>query len=224
MAADGSGFEEHAFGKPSPWSGGTSYTALAWSRAGDQLLLERPLALPDVPEHAIFLASLDGTELSQATPASTSAPDWASSGEIAFTRARKGASCHPECSDIWSMTLGAPPRRLTFRGGHSPSWSPHGTRLAFLRLSRVRRGVYRDDIYIVRRDGRGLRRLTRRGALGPVWAPDGRWIAFIRHGDIYVVHSTGGGLRRVVDAPPQTAYGWTDESAVLLDWQPVPRR
>jgi hypothetical protein len=38
-----------------------------------------------------------------------------------------------------------------------------------------------------------------------------------------VVRSTGGGLRRLVNAPPQTSYGWTDEFAASLDWQPLPR-
>jgi WD40-like Beta Propeller Repeat len=73
--------------------------------------------------------------------------------------------------------LGGKPRRLTYRGGSSPSWSPHGTKLAFVR-ARSRRGVVRRDIYVVRRDGRGLGRLTRRGGDSPSWSPDGRWIAF----------------------------------------------
>ena len=226
MAPDGSGFEEHATQNASPSLFWMSYTGLAWSPAGDQLLLERALALPDNSEHAIFLASLDGIELSQVTPQGTSAPDWAATGEIAFTRRRTSPSCYPACSDIWLMRLGATPRRLTFRGGHGPSWSPHGTKLAFLRLDldRARRGVYRDDIYIVGRDSHGLGRLTRRGGASPAWSPDGKWIAFVRHGDIYVVRSTGGRLRRVVNAPPQTSYGWTDESAASPDWQALPRR
>jgi Tol biopolymer transport system component len=217
MASDGTGFDEHATG--------TRYaTALAWSPPGDRLLLQRQLT-PSEPLQAIFLASVDGSELGQVTPAGSSTFDWASTGEIAFTRARDNPSCYPVCSNIWVMRLGATPRRLTFGGGHSPSWSPHGTKLAFLRidLKRTRRGVFRDDIYIVRRDGRRLRRLTRRGGSSPVWSPDGTWIAFVRDGDIYVVRSTGGGLRRLVNAPPQTSYGWTDEFAASLDWQPLPR-
>jgi WD40-like Beta Propeller Repeat len=226
MAADGTGFEEHATGNASPAPPWMSYTGLAWPPAGDRLLLERALALPDTFKHAIFLATLDGIELSQVTSEGTSMPDWASTGEIAFTRMRDDPSCYPACSDIWLMRLGATPRRLTFRGGHSPSWSPHGTKLAFARLdlNRSRRGVYSDDIYTVGRDGRGLRRLTRRGGSNPAWSPDGKWIAFIRHGDIFVVRSTGGRLRRVVNAPPQTSYGWTDESAASPDWQALPRR
>ena len=86
------------------------------------------------------------------------------------------------------MRLGRTASRLTHRGGQSPSWSPRGTKLALVRVDRGGQ-----DIYVVRRDGRGLRWLTRRGGYGASWSPDGKGIAFLRYGDIYVVRSTGGG-------------------------------
>jgi Tol biopolymer transport system component len=215
MASDGIGFEERATER--------RYWALAWSPTGDRFLVQRQLG-PEggSGEFAIFLASLDGTELSQVTPEATQTPDWSSTGQIAFTRCRN--PCPFRRYDVYVTRLGGTPRRLTYRGGYDPSWSPHGTKLAFVRADRSRRDVYRPDLYTVRRDGRGLRRLTRRGGSSPVWSPDGKWIAFVRGGDIYVVRSTGGGRRRVVNAPPQTSYGWTDESAGSPDWQPLPRR
>ena len=216
MAADGSGFEEHATSN--------RYWALAWSPAGDRFLVWRELAVPYPRRFAIFLASLDGTELRQVTPESAGAvdwsPDWSSTGEIAFIRGRPDPSCFPRCENIWVTRLGGTPRRLTYRGGYSPSWSPHGTKLAFLRTQRIR-GVYSRDVYIVGRDGRGLRRLTRRGGFSPCWSPDGQWIAFIRDGDIYVVRTTGRGLRRLVNAPPPEFEG---PFVTSLDWQPLPRR
>jgi dipeptidyl aminopeptidase/acylaminoacyl peptidase len=106
----------------------------------------------------------------------TEAPDWSSTGRVAFGR-YGDLYCRPDCENIWVTRLGGKPRRLTYRGGSSPSWSPHGTKLAFVR-ARSRRGVVRRDIYVVRRDGRGLGRLTRRGGDSPSWSPDGRWIAF----------------------------------------------
>jgi len=54
-------------------------------------------------------------------------------------------------------------------GREQPLLAPRGTKLAFVR-PRSRRGVVRRDIYIVRRDGRGLRRLTRRGGDSPSWS------------------------------------------------------
>lgn len=204
MAANGSGFEEHAVGN--------TYAGLAWSPAGDQLLLQRMLVAPDSsrpPDYsqpsAIFLASLEGTELSQVAPAGSSAPDWSTTGEIAFARS----------SDLYLVRLGGPPRRLTYRGGSSPSWSPHGTKLAFVRGA---------DVYVIGRDGRGLRRVTRRGGDSPVWSPDGKRLAFLRSGDIYVVRSRGGGRRRVLDTPTRDSYDPRIDKVGAIDWQPLPRQ
>jgi Tol biopolymer transport system component len=211
IAPDGTALEEHATTR--------RYWALAWSPAGNRFLVQRGLGSVDPWPSSIFLASLDGTELSRVTPQWTEAPDWSSTGQVAFGR-YSHLHCRPDCENIWVTRLGGTPRRLTYRGGNSPSWSPRGTKLAFVR-ARSRRGVVRRDIYIVRRDGRGLRRLTRRGGDSPSWSPDGRWIAFIRDGDIYVVRSTGGGLRRLVNVPPLDLEVPTVTS---LDWQPLPRR
>jgi len=55
MAADGTDLEEHQGEQP--------YGPVAWSPSGDRLLISRG--------SAIFLASLDGTQLSQVTPVGT---------------------------------------------------------------------------------------------------------------------------------------------------------
>jgi Tol biopolymer transport system component len=107
------------------------------------------------------------------------------------------------------------PRRLTYRGGSSPSWSPHGTQLAFVRANRTGRA----GIYLVRRDGSDLRRLTTGG--DPAWSPDGKWIAFVRYRDLHVIRNNGQRLRRIVDSP----YNGLDCPCVgTIDWQPVRRR
>lgn len=200
MAADGTPLADQATAN--------SYARIAWSPAGDQFLLQRWLA-PSGSPNAIFLASPDGTELSQVTPAWTQGQDWSSTGEIAFGR-YLDPGCVPVCEDIFVTRLGGTSRRLTYRGGSSPSWSPHGRKLAF-----VRYGRYHRDVYLVGRDGQGLRRLTRRGGYGPSWSPDGKWIAFLRRGDLYVVRSSGRGLRRLVDGSGDE-YG---PAVGSLDWQ-----
>jgi dipeptidyl aminopeptidase/acylaminoacyl peptidase len=209
MARDGSQVEEHV--------GSHSYYRLAWSPAGDRLLLQR--AVPDSSNpSAIFVASLDGVEMSQATPEGSQTPDWSSTGRIAFVRT--DPKCSFGCPDIFITRLGGTPRRLTHRGGLSPSWSPHGTKLAFVR--QVRGG--KADVYLIGRDGRGLRRLTYRGGYSPAWSPDGKRIAFIRDGDIYIVRTNGRGLRRLVDEMgPDETYG-LGAQVESLDWQPLPRR
>jgi dipeptidyl aminopeptidase/acylaminoacyl peptidase len=210
MPADGSAMEERATAQ--------RYFALAWSPAGDRLLLERESREPSYPTgHSLFLAALDGTELGRRTPALTHAPDWSWRGEIAFGRYRD-TSCLPVCADIFVSGDGGDVRRLTYRGGSTPSWAPGGKRLAFARRSRGR-----TNIYIVRRSGRGLRRLTKRGGFAPAWSPDGRWIAFIRNDDIRVIRTNGRDGRRLVDGmlPPGAEEG---PLAMSLDWQALPRR
>jgi Tol biopolymer transport system component len=65
----------------------------------------------------------------------------------------------------------------------APSWSRDGKRLVFARERWLGGGRLRSDVFVVRRDGRGLRRLV----VGdmPVWSPDGTKIVFIRKVDYY---------------------------------------
>jgi WD40-like Beta Propeller Repeat len=199
MAADGTGFEDHATAH--------DYWRLSWSPAGDRLLVERQGG-------GIFLASLDGTELSQLTGVGSEWADWASTGEIAFVRNR--STCRNVCSDIFLTRVGGPTRRLTYRGGTMPSWSPRGTHLAFVRSTGNRQ---RDGVYVVRRDGRGLHRIFRRG-WSPTWSPDGKWIAFIRAFDIWVVRRNVGPPRRLVN---EDWNGLDGDAVGSIDWQPLPR-
>jgi hypothetical protein len=213
MASDGSQHEAHV--------GPYDYYWLAWSPAGDRFLLERRAGPPGGSgESSIFLASPDGTELGQATPEPARRPDWSSRGQIAFERA--DPNCQPfRCPNIFVTRLGGAPRRVTYRGGFAPSWSPDGRKLAFVRQN-SRNG--QPDIYLVRRNGRGLRRLTYRGGYRPAWSPDGKRIAFIRDGDIYVVRTDGRRLRRLVDeVGPDETYG-LGRQVDSLDWQALPRR
>ena len=212
MASDGTGLDERATAQ--------STFRLAWSPAGDRLLVDHLVPGGPTDAGAIFLASLDGTELRQVTSQYTGAPDWSSTGRIAFVRS--DPACAFGCSNIFVTRLGGKPRRLTHRGGFSPSWSPHGTKLAFVRLGRSRRDDDPADVYVVRRDGSGLRRLTRRGGYAPAWSPDGRWIAFMRAGDLYVVRATGGHLRRLVDElGPDETYSLGPQ-VLTVDWQALP--
>jgi dipeptidyl aminopeptidase/acylaminoacyl peptidase len=206
MASDGTGLEVHATEN--------RYWSLAWSPAGDQFLLARELAVPDYSKpSAIFVAALDGTELSQVAPEWTQAPDWSSTGRIAFVRTDQ--TCPFQCPNIFVTRLGGTPRRLTYRGGVSLSWSPYGTKLAFVRYGNKGQA----GIYLVRRDGRGLRRLTRDG-YGPSWSPDGKWIAFIRAGDVYVIRTSGRGRRRLLD---ELWYDGEGPQVTSVDWQPLSR-
>lgn len=91
----------------------------------------------------------------------------------------------------------------------APSFSPDGTRLAF-----VWNGAQREnfDIYVKLVDDSTPLRLTTNPApdYSPVWSPDGRFIAFLRarggsdaaEAEILVIPSLGGTERRVATAAP----------------------
>ena len=82
--------------------------------------------------------------------------------------------------------------------GISPSWSPDGRRIAF-----VREG----GVHIVNADGSQERRLTPLGAHGLSWSPDGTRILFAHEtghtigqgntSEVYVVNADGSGQRRL---------------------------
>ena len=81
-----------------------------------------------------------------------------------------------------------------------PSWSPDGSRVAFVS---VRDGNL--DIYAMNADGSGAARLTDNPAddLSPSWSPDGSRVAFAsnRDGDfkIYAMNADGSGAERLAD-------------------------
>jgi TolB protein len=89
---------------------------------------------------------------------------------------------------------------------HSPTFSPDGTRLAF-----VRENGGNADIYVANADGSQTRRLTRTagGEYNPAWSPDGASIAFASNRSglfkIYVMRADGRGVRLV--APRRSGGG-----------------
>ena len=118
-------------------------------------------------------------------------------------------------SDIFIGT-----KRITFRGGESPSWSPHGQWIAFTRNTRRVSAAKDPDVFVMRRDGSRLRRLTYHGGTMPAWSPDGRRIAFLREGYLYTVSPKRRALRKYGRYASNENQPWFVTS---LDWQPRPR-
>jgi Tol biopolymer transport system component len=93
----------------------------------------------------------------------------------------------------------------------SPTWSPDGKRIAFVRLVRdVPSYADAHELYVMSAEGRNLRRLTRNSTFDdhPAWSPDGKWIAFARQSpaspvlgdvsfDIWVMRADGSGAKRL---------------------------
>lgn len=146
--------------------------------------------------------------------AGRSSPRWISVANLAGTRTK-------------AITLA---QSKTSRGADSHvAFSPDGKRIAFFR-----RGG-RAGLYVANPAGGGVRRVAAGDAVRfrpdglPVWSPDGRQIAFAlvgptcplkspRNAGIYVVRSTGGGLRKL---PALTREGGGWPSFLSVDaWSP----
>lgn len=113
-------------------------------------------------------------------------PAWSPDGRrLAFSRG--ATNCHggtcagtSEASLWLAYASGAPPRRLTRTADldGSPTWSPDGRRIAFVREYCCDSSPV-DGVYIIGADGRGLRRLLDFRASAVAWSPDGAAIAVV---------------------------------------------
>jgi TolB protein len=128
---------------------------------------------------------------------------------IAYTRSFRG-------SDILVARADGSSPRVLFRDGREntePTWAPDGTRIAFVRNTRV-------AVVSVRTRRARLLSPGNEWARSPAWAPNGRSIAFVRipvnsdRGRLAVMRPDGSGLRNLV---PQL------QDVVDLAWSPDSR-
>ena len=104
-----------------------------------------------------------------------------------------------ETTDLWSVELGQPPRRLTSHPGReaSPAFTSTGI-LSFERDGRIYR-LHRGSTTFV---GRGTE---------PAWAPRGGPVAFVRDGAIHV--TLGGAAEKVAAG---TSPAWSPDGRRLV--------
>ena len=158
---------------------------------------------------SIYVARADGTHRRKLVSGATT-PAWSRDGErLAFGRADQ---------DGWRIWVaaagGGSARPITQHAalGDAPAWSPDGKRIAFEGLPKSVPGLssYAQMIYVVASGGGKLHQVTPfarfpGGAGNPDWSPDGRHIAFWANTsnvegppDVWVVHPSGPGLRRLI--------------------------
>lgn len=97
-----------------------------------------------------------------------------------------------------------------------PSWSPHGTKLAFREFLQTTN----DDIFVMNADGSGQTDLTNdlsTDNFHPSWSPDGTKIAWDKFGttdQVYVMNANGTSPTNVTNDPT------VDDPNPA--WQPIP--
>jgi Tol biopolymer transport system component len=155
-------------------------------------------------------------------------PAWSPDGtRIAFARSEACRVPLDSCFAIWTVNAdGTDLRRLTstkarFRGrlrplsSAAPTWSPDGSRIAYVRALEPSGGSY---IWVMNVDGTKKRRLAiTRLADSPAWSPDGERIAFSGglSQDIYILDLRDGKVRRLFNTP---------QGEDLPDWSPDGQR
>jgi Tol biopolymer transport system component len=158
----------------------------SWSPDGQRLVAERAVG----DENALFVTGLDGSGPVRLTSGAGYEADWSSRDRIVFDRGSDLYSISPDGTGLRRLT-----RVREQFSAQTPSWSPDGRRLAFMRFTPPER-ERPPSVYTMRASGGGKRYVAANG-LWPTWSPDGRWIAFLRRQTIYVVRPDGSDLRRV---------------------------
>jgi Tol biopolymer transport system component len=146
----------------------------------------------------LSLTALAAAITAVALPAGATPPG--TNGKLVLEReTRDGADLFTVGADGSGLT------RLTRLPGveGDSSWSPDGSKVAFVRARNPERGPF--EIWVVNGDGSGLKRLTRhRGfSIAPAWSPDGGKIVYAtdagrrQHVVLYVMNSDGSGKQRL---------------------------
>jgi Tol biopolymer transport system component len=150
----------------------------------------------------VWAVDLDGSDLRRLTTGEllSQRPSWSREGSIAFSSNRAGAF------KVYVMDGdGENVRRFDPSASHlaelEPSWSPDGSRIAFVALRDP--PVGNTEIYVGTADGTATRVTDYWGRdVSPSWAPDGRRLAFTRgpsafRAEVWIVNVDGSGLRQL---------------------------
>jgi Tol biopolymer transport system component len=165
-----------------------SLGAAALAACGDSPSVPRgngPELIAFAAEGAIHVVQADGSNRKGITvPAGSWDPEWSPDGStLVFHTYQRGS----EISHIWLVRADGTGLRQLTQGtfeDFSPTWSPDGREIAFVRG---------EAVFVMRADGTDVRQLTAWNfdEASPDWSPDGRRIAFSRGRDLWVMNADG---------------------------------
>ena len=156
----------------------------------------------------IITVSPDGTGMKQLTSDSSSGnPTFSPNGEKIAYAASYGAGTR----GIYVMNRsGNAKKALTDSNNfpeYGPTWSPDGTKIAFIRQERVStpegQSDWQVDVWVMNADGSEQKKLTDdfNNEYGPTWSPDGTKIAFVDGPDIWTVKPDGSERHNLTNTP-----------------------
>jgi Tol biopolymer transport system component len=183
----------------------------AWSTDGSRIAFTCPFR----GQSAICVVDGDGSDaivLTASLAGPNRYPAWSSDGRIAFTHFVDEAHANIFVANADGTAM----RQLTT--GHrdaGPTWSPDGSRIAF-----VRDEGDQHELYVMKADGSDARALTRTAASEGMlaWSPDGQRIAYVVGAldqDIHILDANGSNSRNLTSSP--APEGWPT-------WSPDGRR
>jgi TolB protein len=234
MEPDGTAQRRLTRGSSATWSPDGKRIAFHASASGTGRPIETvPLYVPGVPttDSDIFVANVDDlldhgtgrTNLTNTPQEIESDADWSrASNRIVFTSRVIGSSVP---NDIYVMNADGTGRRpLTNNttAEAAPSWSPDGTRIAYMCTADPLPPAPPPplpppnpiEICVMNADGSGRQQLTTNTMFdgGPVWSPDGNVILFGRATgggmgeELFVMNADGTGQTQRTDAPGHSLF------------------
>ena len=182
----------------------------AWSADGSRLAFIRRSG----NDYRLYVVSRDGSGLREIahTPSTglfqfLATPAWSPDGRtIAFARHEFG-----QTSMLFVVDARGGNERLLAPGAESPTWDPHGSRIAFVRTNEIR-------VLDLRHGTEKALVLPARAFVGRVaWSPDGKRLAYEDRGEIYTVNVDGSGRRRLTrDGVWEGEPAWAPDGRIVF--------